>query len=306
MPPKTAGTASPRAPAPLAPLPAQALARDALNRLADRRDDEAWLEEQWRLPATRRYAVCRTRVLVDQDGALASLPADPAPPGERFLLGVDEQGRTHIAVSTPEPLPGSQGLRRVAARMSDRDASLAVHAVGLSNWHATHPHCPRCGSLTVIGQAGHLRRCPADASEHYPRTDPAVITLVIDPGGRALLARGVGWAPAQYALLAGFVEPGESAEQAVAREVAEEVGARVYEVSYLGSQPHPYPSSLMLGFVARTRDSSLRVDRTELEDARWVSREDLARALRSGEIAFAPSVSIARTMIETWYGVPIR
>lgn len=290
---------------PLSALPALPLARGALDRLADRRNDEAWLTEQWARPLTRRYAVCRSRVVLDNEGGLRSFPVNEAPEGDRYLLGVDELGITHIAVSTSAPVPGSISLRRVAPLLSDRDGSLAVHAVGLSIWHANHGHCPRCGAPTTIAAAGHVRRCPADGSEHHPRTDPAVITLVVDPGGRALLARGVGWSPAQYALLAGFVEPGESAEQAVAREVHEEVGVRIDNVTYLGSQPHPFPSSLMFGFLASTRDTTLRIDETELEDARWTSRDDLRRALTSGEIAFAPSVSIARTMIENWYGAPI-
>lgn len=289
----------------LPPLPALPLARAAVDRCADRRVDEAWLQARWAEPETRRYAVSRSRILVDTQPALVSLPVADVPEGERYLLGIDERGIVHTAVSTSEPLPGSQSLRRIAPALSDRDGSLAVHAVGLSNWHATHRHCSRCGAATTIGEAGHLRHCPADGSDHFPRTDPAVITLVLDESGRALLARGVGWSPGQYALLAGFVEPGESAEQAVAREVMEEVGLRIHHTSYLGSQPHPYPSSLMIGFVARTRDVEVRLDRTELEDARWVSRDELNQAMRTGDMAFAPSVSIARRMIEDWYGAPI-
>lgn len=289
---------------PLAPLPPLPLARAALNRSADRRTDEAWFAAQWANPDNRRYVVSRATVLVDTATApaLRSMSPQEAPPGDRYLLGVDESGVVHAAVCTAEPVPGSTSLRRVAPALSDRDGSLAVHAVGLANWHAHHTRCARCGAPTVIAEAGHVRRCPQDGSDHFPRTDPAVITLVVDPRGRALLAHGVGWSPGQYALLAGFVEPGESAEQAIVREVYEEVGVRVHRAVYLGSQPHPYPSSLMLGFMAHCRESDLRPDHTEVEDARWVSRDDLTDAIRSGEIAFAPSVSIARRMIESWYG----
>lgn len=150
----------------------------------------------------------------------------------------------------------------------------------------------------MIGEGGHLRHCPADGTDHFPRTYQPVITLVLDPAGRALLARGVGWSPGQYALLAGFVEPGRVGRAGGGSGGEEEVGLRIHHTSYLGSQPHPYPSSLMIGFVAHTRDVEVRIERTAVEDARWVSH-DLTEAVRTGDMAFAPSVSIARRMIET-------
>ena len=202
------------------------------------------------------------------------------------------------------------GLREVGALLGDRDAGLFTHAVALANWHATHEHCPRCGARTRLAAAGHTRLCPQDGSEHFPRVDPAVIMLVLDSAGRCILARNQKWPKKRVSILAGFVEPGESAEQAVAREVREEVGISVGEFRYLGSQPWPMPQSLMLGFSARAiedvqRDQPIRVDDDEIAEARWYSRDDLRAAIEAGDILLPPPVSIARRIIEAWYGAPL-
>jgi NAD+ diphosphatase len=194
-------------------------------------------------------------------------------------------------------------LREAAALLNDRDAGLFTHAVALANWHATHTHCPRCGSPTVTVAAGHAQRCPVDGSEHFPRIDPAVIMLVTDPDDRCLLARNRRWPERRVSILAGFVEPGESAEQAVAREVGEETGITVARVRYAGSQPWPMPQSLMLGFRASASgDLELRVDDDEIAEAYWFSRDELRSALASREILLPPPVSIAHRLIESWYG----
>jgi NAD+ diphosphatase len=194
-------------------------------------------------------------------------------------------------------------LREAAALLNDRDAGLFTHAVALANWHATHTHCPRCGTPTVTVAAGHAQRCPADGSEHFPRIDPAVIMLVTDPDDRCLLARNRRWPERRVSILAGFVEPGESAEQAVAREVQEETGIVADRVRYAGSQPWPMPQSLMLGFrAAASGDLELRVDDDEIAEAHWYSREELRRALAAQEILLPPPVSIAHRLIESWYG----
>jgi NAD+ diphosphatase len=194
-------------------------------------------------------------------------------------------------------------LREAAALLNDRDAGLFTHAVALANWHATHTHCPRCGTPTVTVAAGHAQRCPADGSEHFPRIDPAVIMLVTDPDDRCLLARNRRWPERRVSILAGFVEPGESAEQAVAREVQEETGIVADRVRYAGSQPWPMPQSLMLGFrAAASGDLELRVDDDEIAEAYWYSREELRRALAAREILLPPPVSIAHRLIESWYG----
>ena len=173
-------------------------------------------------------------------------------------------------------------LREVGALLGDRDAGLFTHAVALANWHDTHTHCPLDGTPTVPAAAGHSAICPEDGSEHFPRTDPAVIMLVTDPDDRCLLARNVAWPGRRVSILAGFVDPGESAEQAVVREVAEETGIKVTNVRYLGSQPWPMPRSLMLGFCADApAGQEITVDHDELAEANWFSRDELLAAIKA-------------------------
>ena len=197
-------------------------------------------------------------------------------------------------------------LRQVGAVLSDRDSGLMTHAVALAYWHDTHTHCPRCGTPTVPAPAGHLTTCPADGTEHFPRLDPAVIMLVTDPDDRCLLARNSAWPPRRMSVLAGFVEPGESIEQAVAREVYEETAIAVGQIRYLGSQPWPLPRSLMLGFQAVAAGGQrIVVDKEEIGEARWFSRAELRASIDEGELAIAPSSSIARRLIEYWYGAEL-
>jgi NAD+ diphosphatase len=287
------------------------LARSATDRAAHHRSDDAWLARAWADRRTRVLVVGGGRTLVRGD-ALELLEPAAAPAGERYLLGVDATGTAFFAVdlvAEPQPPPGSDvvaaGLREVGTVLSDRDAGLLVLAVGLSNWHATHPRCPRCGTPTRVEQAGFVRRCPADDSEHYPRTDPAVIMLVTDESGeRALLGSSSRWPGRRFSTLAGFVEPGESAEAAVIREVEEESGVLVGAVTYLGSQPWPFPSSLMLGFTARALDPGAEpvADGVELAEVRWFTRAEVTEQVSAGELRLPPSVSIARRLVEHWYG----
>jgi len=288
-----------------------ALARSGTDRAAERRSDARWLAAAWADEATRVVVVGGGRTLATRDDALWLTSPARAPAGERYLLGADADGTVFFAVDVgAAPVPGDDGLavaglRELGLTLSDRDAGLLVLAVGLSNWHATHVRCPRCGEPTRVEMAGFVRRCSVDGSEHYPRTDPAVIMLVTDASGdRALLGSSPRWPGGRYSTLAGFVEPGESAEAAVVREVAEESGVRVADVTYLGSQPWPFPSSLMLGFTARaTRDSPEPVaDGFELEHVRWFSRAELTEQIGSGQVRVPPSISIARRLVEHWYG----
>lgn len=197
------------------------------------------------------------------------------------------------------------GLREVGALLSDTDAGAVTEAVALHHWHRSHPRCPRCGAATLVAAAGHERICLQDASSHHPRHDPAVIMTVTDPAGRLLLGRQGRWPVGRFSAFAGFVEPGESLEQAVARELVEEAGVRTRTALYLGSQPWPFPASLMLAFHVETDDTEAVPDGREIVEARWFDRTDLIRAVVSGEVTVPPSVSVARRLIERWLGEPL-
>ncbi len=273
------------------------LARATVDRDAATRASEAALAEAWD----------RAQVLVvdDQGRAvvdatdLVLFPAAEAPEGDRLYLGSLE-GQPFFAVRGDLPRRlGTRplGLREVGAVLGDRDAGLLVHAVGLTNWHASHPRCPRCGTATEVVQGGAVRRCPEDGSDHFPRTDPAIIVLVTDGADRCVLGRQASWPEGRYSTLAGFVEPGESLEQAVAREVLEESGVQVRDVVYRASQPWPFPSSLMLGFRALCDpDVVPRTSDAELEDVRWFDRAELTERYAR----LPPQVSIANMLISDW------
>ncbi len=196
-------------------------------------------------------------------------------------------------------------LRAVGAVLSARDAGLATTAVALDHWHGRHPRCPRCGGPTDSTAGGWVRVCRDDGSEHYPRTDPAVIMSVVDDDDRLLLGHAAAWPAQRYSTLAGFVEAGESLEAAVRREVAEETGVVVTDVEYVASQPWPFPNSLMLGFRARAHGAPPRPDGTELTDARWFTRAELAAAVAVGDVVPPGRTSIARALIEAWFGGPL-
>jgi len=285
---------------PLAGPPA--LSRAAVDRAAHRRSDLGWLEHAWSGAQVLVLGPdARVQVVSGTGGQvrLVLLDAAVAPPGPRHFLG-ELAGTAYFAVTAPLPAvegARSAGLREIGAALDDRDAGLLVESIALANWHVTHVRCPRCGAPTVQARGGWTRTCSVDGSEHFPRTDPAVIMLVHDGAGRCLLGRQPSWPPGRYSTLAGFVEPGESAEMAVAREVAEEVGVEVRDVRYVASQPWPFPGSLMLGYTALAdSDLPLTLDGLELADARWLSREEL----RSGAVLLPPPVSIAHRLITNW------
>ncbi|WP_229698305.1 NAD(+) diphosphatase [Wenjunlia tyrosinilytica] len=299
--------------------PVLPLARTAVDRAAEHRTDEAWLAAAWSHPDSRVLVVSEGKALVmdtgdggDKRAELVLVPSFEAPDGgERYFLGVDAEGVAYFALSV-EKLPGRMddparpaGLREVALLLNDLDSGLMVHAVALENWHRMHRFCARCGLATEVAVAGHVRRCAACGAEHYPRTDPAVIMLVVDDQDRCLLGNHALWPQGRFSTLAGFVEPGESLEQAVRREVVEESGVVVGEVAYAGSQPHPFPSSLMLGFMARALTTGIQVDGEEMSEARWFSREELREAVMSGEVVPPTEMSIARRLVELWYGEPL-
>ncbi|MGA8464959.1 MAG: NAD(+) diphosphatase [Trebonia sp.] len=297
------------------PLGRLALSRSTVDRATARRADGAWVEAAWADPRSRVLVVSDSQALVrSADGRpeLVFISSAEAPEGTKFLLGVDTDDVAYFGVSVPggvsrvrsgEDDVQPMSLRQVGALLSDRDAGLMTHAVALANWHDTHTHCPRDGTPTVPAPAGHLTTCPTDGSEHFPRLDPAVIMLVTDPDDRCLLARNALWPKGRMSVLAGFVEPGESAEHAVAREVFEETAITVGRIRYLGSQPWPMPRSLMLGFQAAAPGGQrITVDAEEIGEARWFTREEMLAAIGTGELAVAPTSSIARRLIEFWYG----
>jgi NAD+ diphosphatase len=301
------------------PLGRLALARGVVDRTAQLRLDELALAAAWSSPDTRVLVVSEGRAFVldepdpvDQDGTrtrLVTVPSYEAPEGDRYFLGRDETGCMFFAVSA-DTLSGRldgdarpASLREVGLLLCDRDAGLLTHAVALEHWHRSNRFCAKCGNQTEAAAAGHIRRCSYCGTEHYPRTDPAVIMAVTDPEDRLLLGRGSSWDPRRFSVLAGFVEPGESLEQAVAREVAEEAGLTVTSVTYLGSQPWPFPCSLMLGFTATVDDPErVRADGEEVLEVRWFSRHELAEATASGEIVLSSRISIGKALIEHWYG----
>ena len=304
------------------PLGRLTLARSTLDRQAELRLDELALAAAWSNPDTRVLVVSEGRALVIDEldpvvqqnteaplAKLVLLSSLDAPEGDRYFLGRDEEGRAFFAVPA-EALPGRQdaearsaSLREVGLLLSDRDAGLMTHAVALEYWHRSHRFCSRCGHATELAAAGHVRRCSQCGTEHYPRTDAAVIMSVTDPDDRLLLGRQSAWDPHRYSVLAGFVEPGESLEAAVAREVREEAGLTVIRADYLGSQPWPFPCSLMLGFRARVDDPErVRADGDELQEVRWFTRAELAAAVASGEVVPSGRISIARSLIENWFG----
>jgi NAD+ diphosphatase len=191
------------------------------------------------------------------------------------------------------------GLREIGADLGDLDAGLLAQAIGILEWHERNRFSPLSGAATTIEKAGWVQRDPQTGAELFPRTDPAVIMLIHDGGDRCVLGRQAVWPPGRFSILAGFVEPGESAEAAVAREVGEEVGLQVTDIRYVASQPWPFPQSLMLGFTARVDgDPTLRIDEDEIEEARWFTRDELRSG--AGPRALPPPVSIARHIIDRW------
>lgn len=288
------------------------LARAAFDRAAHRRGDVDWLAQAW---SRARVLVLSPRSATPVDGTglrLAYRSADDVPPeAPRRFLGVAD-GVPYFAV-TADPDGGQWlTLRELGLAIDDLQAGLFATAIALEQWHQRHQHCPRCGAATVESSSGWTRTCPADGSEHFPRTDPAVIMLIHDGADRALLGRGTQWDAGRFSTLAGFVEPGESLEAAVAREVFEEVGVRIADIRYVASQPWPFPSSLMLGFSARLDgDPGIHLDRVEMAEAGWFDRAEVRRAAQwvdtgaepDGDARLrgvSPKLSISRYLIDRW------
>jgi NAD+ diphosphatase len=289
-----------------------------IDRVGHLRRDAAWLTARMEHPGSRFLPVWRAQNLViaaaePPRAALLARHELAHDVGEAVLLGLaGEDAVFAIDVSLhDEPLAALRhehplefaDLRRVGPLIDRAEGSLLAYARGMVWWHQRHRFCGICGSPTQSADAGHVRRCgnPACATAHFPRTDPAVIMLVTD-GERALLGRQRVWPKGQHSTLAGFVEPGESLEDAVAREVREETGIVVGEVRYHSSQPWPFPSSIMLGFTATATTTEITVDPDELEDARWFDRRFLLDHRDDEEFRLPRRDSIARRLIEDWLG----
>ncbi len=269
----------------------------ALDRAGDRRRDDGWVAAQRADPGARAVLVGRDGVKVE-GGRLALVPLADAG-GEPLLLGLDERGPVFAA--EPAAANGALlGLRDAAATLPQADGGLAAYAAALLGWHRRHRFCANCGAPTEIREGGHVRGCPSCGAEHHPRTDPVVIMLVVR-GDEVLLGRQPTWPPDRYSALAGFVEPGESLEEAVAREVREEARIEVGPPRYVSSQPWPFPASLMLGFVAPWESGEPEIGDEELEDARWFTRAEVRDAVAErGPLRLPPPLAIARRLVDGW------
>jgi NAD+ diphosphatase len=268
------------------------------DRAAHLRKDDAW-----RTPDVRVMVIGGEHVATIGGRGVRWLGLEEAPDGSWIFLGIKDGFR--YAAVTVDRVPAELepvSLRVLGPSIASDEASLAVHAIGIARWHQNHQHCARCGHLTDVAEAGHVRICPSCGAHHFPRTDPAVIMLITDDQDRAVLGRQPSWPEGRFSTLAGFVEPGESLADAVRREVKEEVGLEVGDVSYAGSQPWPFPSSLMLGFFGRALTSDIAVDEHEIAEARWFTREEVTELTSSSELLLPPNVSISRWLLEQWHG----
>jgi NAD+ diphosphatase len=293
-----------------------------IDRGSDLRTDAAKLEQLWK--KARIIQLVDTRLSATND-ALTFIDASAASEllesfieGDRFFLGTSRDGdQPYFAWRTTwinQPIDDGSGdfekdkyegfktLREVGGNLDAEDLALAMHAVGLANWHESHTHCSKCGAQTVSDLGGSVRVCVKDSTQHHPRTDPAVIVLVRDAADRILLGHQPIWPDKRFSTFAGFVETGESFEECVSREIFEEAGVYPSQVKYITSQPWPFPASIMIAFEAiADRPEDARPDGQEITEVRWLSRDEMKQAVATGEILLPPGISVARRMIESWY-----
>ena len=302
-------------------LPALALSRHELDRDYLSRARPDLLDELWGDPSTRVLVLWNGRALLAAGPVvrLELVPPDAVPRYQlRLYLGRSLAATTHslaiaaaviddeTAVRLAPDAARWGSLRELGGLLADGDTGFFTTALAMANWHSAHAFSPRSGAATAAGQGGWVLKGASDENEMFPRTDAAIIVGVIDENDRILLGSNAAWAENRFSLLAGFVEPGESLETAVIREVFEESGIRVIDPVYLGSQPWPFPASLMIGFTARVdphQISTLTPDGSEILELRWFSRDDLTASL--GEIHLPGRTSIARAILEHWFGGPI-
>lgn len=288
-----------------------------LDRSEERRADRDWLAARLTDTRTRIVPVWRQRSLVRMSDPVRAVEIEigdlqsPPPADDLFFLGIDGDGRACFGLALPDEGDTSSDveamggefadLRHVGALLDAHDAGLLAYARAITHWHATHRFCGACGAATEVRRAGWLRVCtdPDCARQHFPRTDPAVIMRVVH-GDRVLLGRQAAWPKKWYSVLAGFVEPGESLEEAVRREVEEEAGITVRDVCYDSSQPWPFPASLMVGFSAVAEEDDIRLTSDELEDAQWFTRREIHDGVAAGTLRLSPKRSISRHLLDAW------
>ena len=232
-------------------------------------------------------------------GTLADAPEDC----ELVFLGLDE-GKACFAAVPPcgdaSPRMANPQLWALMATLAPEDLALYGGARSIVDWHARHRYCAQCGGATRLAKGGWQRDCTSCGASHFPRTDPVTIMLV-EYDGKLMLGRGLGWPEGRFSALAGFVEPGESIEEAVAREVLEESGVRVRDVTYVASQPWPFPSQLMIGCHSYANDDALTIDETEMAEINWYSRADVEAALaKNGPFLAPPTHAIAHHLMQWW------
>jgi len=281
------------------------LAVTEVDRAAHLRSDEAYLKSAW---ASASVLLFMDEKFVASSNQINFVPGSTL--GEYqtqtdYFLGVKDKENffvRHLASDENTKLE-LMTLREIGAFLSPRDIGLAVHAQGLANWHKKHPRCSQCGAATRVVLGGSVRRCLIDESEHYPRTDGAIIVLIKDEQDRVLLGRQKVWPKNRFSTFAGFVEPGESFENCVLREVREEAGVELTQINYLGSQPWPFPASLMIAFEAVTNTPQIaKADGDEIEEIRWFSRAEMKAAILDKSLILPLEISVARQMIKAWYG----
>ncbi|PPK98757.1 NAD+ diphosphatase [Kineococcus xinjiangensis] len=313
-------TGAPAASLPGPPLRGLTLSRRGLDRSAHRRTEPGLLDTLRQREGTRVLRLRAGRAPVRTDGGevrLAWVPPSQVPePGEDDLLlylgsdgGVEHVA--HISSAEPPEEEGGQwwGLRQAGLLLGEVEAMTLTEAVAMANWHAVTRYSPRTGHRLRPEQAGWVKVDVEDGAQHFPRTDAAVIMGVIDELDRLLLGRQPVWPANRYSVLAGFVEPGESFEATVRREAHEEAGVVIGDqpgdVVYLGSQPWPFPASIMVAFAARAVDGRIDVDGEEIEHARWFTREELAAEITAGRVIAPSALSIARRIVEAWFSGPL-
>jgi NAD+ diphosphatase len=275
--------------------------------------DELWLQAKILHVADGRIAARDEKLtFLSAADIVASAASGKFTQGSRYFLGLDLQTRSPYFVWDTQWVgnvtdevksEGFTTLREIGAQLAPIESELALHAVALSNWHRAHPRCPLCGGATRVDLGGASRFCDADQSQHHPRTDSAVIVLIKDRTDRILLGHQPVWPEGRFSTFAGFLEPGETFEQCVSREVFEESNIKVSEIKYLGSQPWPFPASIMIAFEAVTDNpEDAKGDGEEITEVKWFSRAELKAAAADGSLLLPPSISVARKMIEGWLG----